>query len=361
MQFSGARDLHRPKTYVDLAMEKSAKGGKLLSSMHGLVRHGLWGTLGRTARDDHKGLRAVGNKVSRLFYNPTGGSAGKGADTMLSHAMNFYGMGGLGAGMLGYSVPGSELAFNIVAPGMGAMFSAPGAITTARMASTKNQDRLREDVMSGARTAAADLISLADRDPNVVKQRGTYRRYLQQVSPELGRIRKAYQGGGPEAMSLWDTAGAALMDPQKIINNRVDRGIDQMLHKSGGIGGAAKAVFPWLFPALGVGAIGAAVTRDKPYDEEQARLRGYAGASTKLENELDNMSGIQRFFAGMDPSLVAGRIEKALPGTLDHLEASTGQPYQFGLLGGWSRPKGSSPPKPPKYYQYDAAGQTHYL
>ena len=343
-----------------------------------LVRNGLWQTLGSTAKADHTGLRALGNRTSRLFakqkLDPSTGKAmidpktGKAmwGSTNLAKGLTGYGLAGMAAPLAGVNLPGSDLAFNTIMPGMGALFSAPGAITAARASTGKNQQLLREDVTRGARTAAGDLISLAHQDPNFAKQRDLFSQYVRHTSPELADMADNYRQGGIKPMGGWDGMSALFSDPQKLINNRVDMNIQNMLGKSGSVGGAvwggAKKVFPWLFPTLGVGMVGQSLLSEKPYDETQAQSRGYAGATTKLQDKLNGMTGMQRFLVGLDPSLMTRQIEQQMPGTLAQWEQNNGQKYQPGFLG---KMTGGMPGEDPtanvSYYQMDAAGQRKYL
>jgi hypothetical protein len=62
--------------------------------------------------------------------------------------------------------------------------------------------------------------------------------------------------------------------------------------------------------------------------------------------------------AKMDPTLIAGQVDKALPGSIANWESQTGNKYQPGLISSTINAWKSG--GKPSYYEYDAAGQRHY-
>lgn len=344
-------------------LTKEAGKLDLLKGLHNMVRHGVWKTVAKNTAET-----SLPGRVSRLFFNPAAGEAGK--STLLAKGLAGYGFAGMAEPLTGVDLPGSDLAFNTTMPVLGALFAAPGMITTGRMMSRENQNKLKEDAMSGARTAAGDLITLTQMDPRFATEKGRYSQYLRQYQPELMDMADNYRTGSYKAPTGWHTARMAVNDPQSLINNRVDRHMFDYLRggmtKSQSLRKQANAftkgfghVFPWLFPTAAVGMIGHAALADKPYDVEQATARGYAGAQVKLQEELDKMNTLQRFGVSMDPSLLARKLDEKLPGTLNQWQQSTGQAFRPGWIARiadrWN--KGGET----KFYEYDAAGRRHYI
>jgi len=355
-------------------LEKSA----FLKGFGKLVRKGVWGS----AKD--KTGRALANyqqtgKAAPAWLRGLHGTS-KFMKGKPGKGLALYGLAGIGGDVTGaYNLPGSQLAFNTTMPGLGTLFSMPGLITAARMSSLENQNRLREDVYSGTRAAAGDLMSLANADHRFVTQPGLYQRYMQSQGTAPGMTDHAayYSTGKYKPLSGWDSAASLFTDSRDLINDRIDRQIFQSLagppvpnwlQKSGGLqkqawlGTAfrgAKKVFPWVFPALGVGAVGHAALRDKPYDEMDAMSRGYAAGQVKLNDRLNNLTGMERLALRLDPTLVAGRLEKHLPGTIGQWEQQNGRKWQPGWLSNMMdrNRKGN----PSKFYEYDATGRRHYI
>ena len=123
----------------------------------------------------------------------------------------------------------------------------------------------------------------------------------------------------------------------------------------------AKTALPYLFPAVGLGAVGASVLKDKPYDVEAARNRGYVAGQLKLEDKLKTFSGMQRFGLKMDPTMLARSIEQQRPGSIANREQSTGQQFQPGWMSSLIDRFSTNKPEAQDYYQYDMAGKRHYL
>lgn len=102
-----------------------------------------------------------------------------------------------------------------------------------------------------------------------------------------------------------------------------------------------------------------ALSEDKPYDELTIQQEGYDGAQAGIRDRLAKMTPFERQMAQFDPSLAVGGLEKAMPGTIAAWEASTGQKYQPGFMGGiqqaWQN-RGT-----PTYYSHDSTGERRYL
>lgn len=341
-------------------LSKAASPGTMLRGLHNLVRGGIWkhvadktaptGMLGRTAR---------------LFHNPVTNRS-----TKLNYGLMGYGLTGMGTQMFGGpDLPGSNLAFNVSTPILGSLFAASSAVNSLRAGTDANKARMKEDLMTGARGAGSDMMSLGQMDSRFLTQPGLAQQYLKQNDPSTAKLVDQYSTGQYKPMTGLRRMQSLFENPQALINDRVDQQMhgmmpqSTMLGKSGSFGKAIGTgfshAFPWLFPTLGVGMIGHSLLSDKPYDETAIRSRGYAGGQAKIQQELGQLSGMERFALQLDPSLFASRLEKKLPGTIQQWEQSSGQKHQPGLLSGiannWN--KGGET----NYYQYDAKGGRHYL
>jgi hypothetical protein len=335
---------------------------------HNLVRNGFWKTVADSKKfaPDAAGLRGRLGRASRLFHNPAAGKMvdGKmtGDSTLLSKGLTGFGFGGVGAEMLGYDVPGSQLAMNLTMPGVGALFTAAPAITSARLMRKGNQDKIVEDAKTGAREAIGDMMSLAQQDSRYASHGDLYRQFMSQYSPDSAAMANRYATGDVKPMSAWQNFSSAFYDPQKIVNNQIDLRVPGLLSKAamlGKIGRGAGHVLPWLFAAGGVGAVGHAALSDKPYDATQVQQRGYAATQAAMQKKLQNLSGMERMALRFDPTLIGQQAEKLLPGTIAQWERRSGQKYQPGFISGivdkWNKGGDNS------YYEYDAAGTRHYL
>jgi hypothetical protein len=351
------------------AEELVKSSSSFLRAAHNLMRNGLWKTVAHNKKfaPNATGWRGLTGKASRLFHDPTGGKLvdGKmtGKMTTLAKGLNVLGFGGAGAEVLGYDVPGSQLAMNLAMPGVGALFTAAPAIRSARLMRQSNQDRIDADAKIGAREAIGDIMNLAQQDSRYASSGDLYRQFMSQYSPESTALANRYTAGDLKPLSAWQTLSSALYDPQKIVNNRIDQKIpDMMLSKAAMIGKLVRGaghVLPWLFAAGGVGMAGHAALSDKPYDESQVQQRGYAAAQAAMQKKLQNLTGIERMALKFDPTLIGQQAEKLLPGTIAQWEQRSGQKYTPGFISdivdNWSKGGDS------KYYEYDAAGARHYL
>lgn len=331
-----------------------------------LVGKGFWNVAG-SSTNSPKWLQTV----SRPFYNPNTGKS-----TGLYKGLLGYGAAGMASDMMGGpSLPGSELAFNTTMPGLGALFAAPGLITGARMAKQENQDKLRQDVIGGGQDAAAEFLSLLNSSPGVVQNPGLYSQiYNQTESPMSGNpFTKPYQ-----RPNWWTRTGNFLMNPQAYIDDRVTQEVHGYLNnpltKSGmekrawlgavgnGLkwaGGRAMKALPWLGVGSGLGMAGYSAMSDKPYDPTRAQNMGFQAGQVQLQEALNGLNGIERFAASLDPTLVARKLEQKIPGTISRWEQQTGMRYQPGWIAGTldAFDRGGNS----KYYEYDAAGQRHYV
>lgn len=348
-------------------LEKSAWSPvPLLRKAHGLVRDGVWKTVAQKSKP-----QGLAHRLSTKFYNPVTDKS-----TLLSKGLTGYGFAGIGGELTGkYDLPGSNLALNTTMPGIGSLITAAPLISTMRAASPRNQARIMEDSMTGAREAAGDLLSLSRQDHRFATQPGALQEYIRQSNPEIADMIKRYRGGQYTPMSGWDTTKSIFQDSQGLINDRMDSRIFSMLNKSGAykeavIGGALRTaggvvgkvfgnVLPWAFGTAAVGGVAHAALRDKPYDEMQAMTRGYAGAQAKMQNELEGLTRMQRFALRMDPTLMQSHIEKQLPGTIAQWERNNGQKMGKGWLANikdnWDKPSETN------FYTYDMNNQKHYL
>lgn len=360
---------------ADPRLEKVAAAPTVLRGAHNLMRNGFWRTASRKYGPEATGWRGGLGRASRLFHNPNAGKMGddgllRGKTTLLSKGLIGYGIGGTGAEMMGYDVPGSMLALNAVWPGVGALFSAPPAISSARLMLPGNKAKVMEDAKTGAREAVGDMMSLAQSDPRYASHADLYRQFMSQYSPESSQLSSQYSTGAVKPLGRWGTISSAFSDPQKIVNDRLDRRVPGLLDKVASheksamtalraFGRGAGHVLPWLPPVAGLGMLGHAALREKPYDAAQAQQRGYAGTQAAMQEKLKNLNGIERMALRLDPSLIGQQAEKFLPGTIAQWEQRSGQKHQPGFISNvvdnWSKGGNSS------YYEYDAEGKRHYL
>ena len=341
-------------------LSKAASGGAMLRGLHRLVRGGVWK---RVAENTKPG--GFWGKTSRLFHDPVADKM-----TLLNKGLMGYGLTGMGAQAAGYDLPGSNLVMTASTPILGAMFAAPSLITSARANRSGNQARIKEDLLTGARGAGSDMMSLGQMDSRFLTQPNLAHQYLQQNDADTAKLVDKYRTGQHQPMSRWKRMQSLFEDPDALIGDRVDSRISGMIAqppsamlKSGGVGKALSTgfshVFPWLFPTAAVGMIGHAALRDKPYDELDIQRRGYAGAQTKMQQQLGQLSGMERFALKMDPTLFASRLEKQLPGTIGTWEKKHGQQFKPGMISSLvdSWKKGGEH----NYYSYGVDGSRHYL
>jgi hypothetical protein len=345
----------------DAGLTKAASGGTMLRGLHRLVREGVWKRVADSAKPG-----SFWGKTSRLFHDPVANKM-----TMLNKGLMGYGLTGMGAQFAGYDLPGSNLAMTASTPVLGALFAAPGLITSARANRPGNQARIREDALVGARGAGSDMMSLGQMDSRFLTQPGLAQQYLRERDADTANLVDKYRTGPHQPMSRWKRMQALFENPDALIGDGVDKRIHGMMApsamlKSGSVGKALSTglsnVFPWLFPTAAVGLIGHAALRDKPYDELDIQRRGYAGAQAKIQQQLGQMSGMERFALQMDPTLLASRLEKQLPGTIGTWEKTNKQRLQPGLISSFvNGRKNSGGAGEHNYYSYGVDGSRHYL
>lgn len=332
---------------------KSASVGNALGKLHNFVRGGIWRHVAHKTRPD-----SILGRTSRVFHDPV-----KDSGTPLSMALSAYGLTGLGAGVMGYNLPGSELAMNIGTPGLGLLHAAPNLITAARANTAGNKLRLQDDVLSGARQAGSDAIALGEADPRFLTNAKLMADYIKQRDPHTSAMIDRYSKGGYKPLSNWQKATSLISDSQALIDDKIDKRIYTSMYKSAKWFQTAKNVasnvLPWLSVTAGIGGIGYAALRDKPYDEQSAQTKGYAGAQAKIQQELGKLSEFERLSLRLDPTLFADKIEKTMPGTIKEWEGRRGAKLQPGLLS--SIKKSWETGDTPKFYQYDINNNRHYL
>ena len=340
-----------------------------LAKAHNLLRDGVWKTVARKYDPTTSGWRGYAGRASRLFHDPTVGKLGKdglleGKSTLLNKGLTTYGLGGLGLSMAGYNVPGSDLALNAAMPVAGlSTIVLPSLISSARLSSQNTKDKIEEDAKLGARSAIGDIMSLAQTDSRYASQPGLYSQYMSQYSPATTAQAFNYRNNvAPAPMSAWNTLASIVSNPQELVNRELDQRLPPLMNKAGRLKSVANAVgnvLPWLTPAVAVGATAHAVFGDKPYDAQQVQQKGYAAAQSAMQEKLQNLNFAERLALRMDPTLLAQKADKMLPGTISQWEQSTGQRYNPGFLAGaldkWNKGGESD------YYQYDAAGKRHYV
>lgn len=362
----------RMTAFANLGSGLQKEAMAFLRGAHNFARNGLWKTLaGRTSSTSAAG------RLARMFHNPITDKS-----TLLSKGLTGYGL----AGMAGMDLPGSHLAFNMGTPLLGALYSAPSLVTAARANTDYNKGRLKEDLMTGARAAGSDTLTLGHTDPRFLTQPGAMQAFLQKQDPATAALTSQYRSGSYQPMGDFRKLQALFSDPQALIDSRVDGEIYSLMpgmRKAGNVGRIATSllgrlgnrvansavgratrfgtshVLPWVFPAVGVGALGHAVAQDKPYDEASAQSRGYAAAQARIQSDLGNLSGVERFALNFDPSLAADKLEQALPGTINTWQQQNGRQYQPGTLSNLTNSwkKGGDT----NYYSYDATGTRRYL
>jgi len=345
-------------------MTKSAM--PLLRAVKSLATKGLWS---RAAEATGKRMAAHAN---------AGTAAGRGlraADWVsrqmsggLGSAAGYYGMAGMVSPMVGGpELPGSNLALNIGMPGLAALYGGAGAITAVRTASKKNQEKMLQDGLEGAREAGSHLISGINADPSMAYGPGRYLKFLEDNGIDTSGAR-GYMSGNYRPLSWWERAGALFDNPQALIDDQIDKRIHGFfagggMSKRAGIPrlvwDGAKKLLPWLWPTMAVGSVAHAALRDKPYDVSAVQQKGYSAATAALQQRLNGMGWMERMALRMDPTLAVRSLEQHLPGSIAAWERGTGSRYNPGFLSNmadtWQN--GSKP----RYFSYDAAGNRNYI
>jgi hypothetical protein len=373
-----------------------------------LMSRGLWGT---AARGGQKLAQGGGRYAALGGHLATGASAMRKASPYLAG----YGIAGMVADPLGYNLPGSSLAFNVGAPGWGALITAPSLIRSGRLATGNYNDDIERDARSGAQLAGRGWIQATQQHAPSAYDPGEYVRFLQANGIDTESAGRYLGGQRPQQPGMWRRIGNAFENPtgnvvpevqQRIYDNMFKgasyteknafwgqaarlagrtawqalRGQGKNVASAGW--GATKAnlratapgqflarhpgVGKWGGRALTTGMIGLsavdgydAITSDKPYDEVAVQQEGYDGAQAAIRDRLSKMTPFQRRMAQFDPSLSVHALEQQMPGTIASWEQASGSPYQPGILGGvqqaWQG-RGT-----PSFYSFDGAGNPQYI
>lgn len=337
-------------------LQKAASiGGKLLSGLKKFNDISVW--------------KGVGKLADKRLAN--GGGAGaravKGVANTMGSGLGF-GLGAYGMTGMVMDLPGSQLAMNIGMPGWGLAATAPNVIRSGRMASQKNQDALKNDVMEGARYGADDFMTAVNSDPALLRNPDGFKNFMKQHTGDF-----TGDSYGPKAQQVtdlgtWRMLQGILGDSQGLIDQTTRRQIQQAMmgKQAGSKWDTAKAVGGGALALLGVGAAGAAaydigdsILGEKPYDADKAQQEGYAGAQAAIQKRLNEAKGWERLAMRLDPTLAVQGLERAMPGAVAHWQKSTGGKYTPGWLSSiheaW-RTGGK-----PSYYTTDAGGNSHYI
>lgn len=382
-----------------------------------LMSKGLWRTAARGGEKLAERGGALGHAGTAL---QTGASAMHKASPYLAG----YGLAGMVASPFGYDLPGSSLAFNVGAPGWGALTVAPNAIRSARLAGGGYNDAIKQDVQRGAQQAGTDWITATQADGRNAYDPASYQKFLQDNAVGTSGADR-YLGNEPvQQQNWWHRLGNTFENPtgnvmpavQQGVYDQMRKGASEMEKEAWSL--AAKAVAPafrasraagagnarsgyralrqgfrelppaqflrahpnvgkWGGRALTTGFIGLsavdgydAATSEKPYDEQQVMQEGYDGGQAGIRQGLAGMTPFQRRMAQFDPSLAVQRMDGKLPGAIANWEQQSGQTYQPGILGSLSQVGQSvggavsgawNGRGTPGFYSYDGAGNTNYL
>lgn len=330
-------------------------GRSLWNGAKHVATNGFWKSVGQAANRNI--ARTGGNFATKGLSGASkvmGGTTGK--------VLSAYGLTSMVEPLLPFELPGSQLAMNVAMPGWGALFSAPGVITSSRMASQKNQDRLKDDVTEGGRLAMDDFLSAVNANPAVAHRKGEYRKFMDQYRNMSGSdayMNNKYSGPG---MNRWRQLQAIFSDPQLLIDDVVRRNAQQAynsgINKQAGWVGTGMQALAGLSALAGVGMTGHALLKDKPYDAESAQTEGYHAAQAAIQHKLNNLGAMERFAVRMDPTFAAYKVNQFMPGTIARWEQQTGSKFRPGWLSATNEAWRSG--GKPSYYQYDAAGERHY-
>ncbi len=394
-------------------LEKSALAAAAGAVGRSLLTKGLWGSVA------NGGARLAGRAGTAGMVG-RGLSVGAQGMAKASPYLGAYGLAGTVGEATGHALPGSELAFNLAMPGMGALAAAPNLIRSGRLAGGGYNSAIAEDAQAGARQAGIDWMTAGQADPTAAYDPQAYARFLQQNGIDTGNAGR-YMGGGHATPNAWSQLGSAFTNPtglaipevQQQIRGRMQKQAMAMLRGAAQAGGKAysrgRAAGQWM-PSAGLRAISSgyrstpvaafaranpvatsviglapfampsvydgyqAATEAKPYDETQIQQEGYDGAQGAIRHRLGGLSQFERLAARFDPSLAVRGMEQALPGTVAGWEQQSGRAYNPGILGsvmqtwdnfrapGTVTPPGASA-KPPggSHYSYDALGNRNYL
>jgi hypothetical protein len=345
-----------PFAELEHLTKQAVNGRALWEGVKRVASNGVWKSVGNAA--DKRiaatggGLLSKGLSSTSRFMNGTPGKV-----------LSGYGLLGLAEPLLPFELPGSQLAMNVAMPGWGALFTAPSAITSARMAGKGNRERLKGDVMEGGRRATDDFLSAINANPGVLQQPGSYRKFMSDYVDMSGAdpyIRNDY--AAPK-LNKWRQLQSVFSDPQMLIDDitrtEAQKAMNSSaLRKKADIVGTGMKALGWLSGIAGVGATGHALLKDKPYDAEKAQAEGYNAAQAAIQKKLNGLNGLERFALRMDPTFAAYKLDQIVPGTIKRWEQQTGTKFSPGWLSRTNEAWRSG--GKPSYYQYDADGNRHY-
>jgi hypothetical protein len=384
-----------------------------------LLNKGVWGTAARAG--DNLGAR--GGRIGSFGkgLGATSRGIGRASPWLLG-----YGLTGMYGDMSGkFDLPGSNLAFNISTPVIGAALSAGPLIQSMRLSGGKYDDRIKQDAQQGARQAGTDWITATQRNGQAAYDPAAYQKLLQESNLDTSAADRYLNREPVRRPNWWRQLGNAFENPMGNVMPEVQQGIYDQLYKGasaemekaawakalklgqrafarsrsagGGLGssgwralGTARAAAPpfkWLrahpnfgkysnigvnTAFVGLGGYGAydALTSDKPYDEQAVMQEGYDGAQAGIRKGMTGMTPFERSMARLDPSLAVMRMDGQLPGAITNWERQNGQAYQPGFMGSLSqigKAIGGSVSGAwnnrgtPGFYSYDSAGNTNYL
>lgn len=362
-----------------------------------LMSKGLWRTAARGGEKLAERGGALGHAGSAI-------STGANALHKASPYLAGYGLAGMVASPFGYDLPGSSLAFNVGAPGWGALTVAPSAIRSARLAGGGYNDAIKQDAQRGAQQAGTDWITATQADGRNAYDPASYQKFLQDNAINTSGADR-YLGGNPvQHQNWWHRLGNTFENPTGNVMPEVQQGIYDQMHKGasemekeamsmlknipkayGALRAAGGGRLVSGYKALGkipgrtltTGFLGLsaldgydAATSEKPYDEQQVMQEGYDGGQAGIRQGLAGMTPFQRRMAQFDPSLAVQRMDGKLPGAIANWEQQNGQAYQPGMLGSLSQFGQSvggavsgawNGRGTPGFYSYDSAGNTNYL
>lgn len=312
----------------------------------------------------------IGEATGKRIANTGGGVVSKGLhgtskfmQSTPGRVLQGYGLLGLAEPVLPFELPGSQLAMNVAMPGWGALYSAPGAITSLRMAGSNNRQRVKDDVMEGGRMAMDDFMSAVNANPSVLYNRGGYRKFMSDYADLSGSDPYLNNEYATPKMNRWRQLQSIFTDPQAMIDdvvrNETQKALNQHVFKkeSGWLGNGMKALGV-VSGLAGVGSIAHAAFKDKPYDEASAQREGYNAAQAAIQHKLNSLNGLERFALRMDPTFAAYKLDQIVPGTIKRWERQTGSKFTPGWLSRTNEAWRSG--GKPSYYQYDAEGNRHY-
>lgn len=384
-----------------------------------LLNRGTWGTVGRVGEK-------LADKGGRMGVFGRGLSATSRGIGKASPWLLGYGLTGMYGDLTGkYDLPGSNLAFNISTPVLGAAFSAGPLIQSMRLSGGKYDARIKEDAQRGAQQAGTDWITATQRNGQAAYDPAAYQRLLQENNVDTSAADRYLNGDPVKRPNWWRRFGNAFENPMGNVLPEVQQGIHDQMRKGasaemekeawakalklgqrafarsrsaggGVIGsgwralGTARSAAPpskWLrahpnvgkytghgvnAAFLGLGGYGAydALTSEKPYDEQAVMQEGYDGGQAGIRKRLAGMTPFERRMAQMDPSLAVLRMDGKIPGAIANWEQQNGQAYQPGVMGSLSRIGKSiggaatgawNDRGKPEFYSYNSAGSADYL